>query len=427
MNVLLLGSGGREHAILRALRKSACVDRIHAAPGNAGMSAETPCHRVDPMNPDAVIELAYALKPDLVIIGPEGPLCLGVADALRNEGYVVFGPGRQGAMLEGSKSFAKAFMKRHGIPTADFDICVSLSDVSAALARRRPPFVIKADGLAAGKGVVIADTVQEAKDAASGMFAGSFGESGKTLLVEDFMAGDELTLLTVTDGTTLRTLVPSQDHKRVFDHDKGPNTGGMGAFAPVPWLDAGLMDRIRREILDPTVRGLQSERIPYRGALYFGLMITPEGAPKVVEYNVRFGDPETQAVLPLFEEDFARALLACAEGRLENAPWRNASQYAVDVVLTSGGYPGKYPTGIPITGIREAESMDHVSVLHAGTALKDGELVTSGGRILNVVATGNTLEEAIERAYRGVECISFDGAHFRRDIARKGRKGGMMS
>ena len=427
MNVLLLGSGGREHAIVRALRKSPGVGRIDVAPGNAGMSAETPCHPVDITNPDAMLELAAALNPDLVIIGPEGPLCLGVADSLRKEGHVVFGPGRQGAMLEGSKSYAKAFMKRHGIPTADFDICVSPSDVSAALAKRRPPFVIKADGLAAGKGVVIADTVREAEDAASSMFAGAFGESGKTLLVEDFIVGDELTLLTVTDGTTLRTLASSQDHKRVFDGDKGPNTGGMGAFAPVPWLDAGLTDRIRREILEPTLRGLQSERIPYRGALYFGLMITPEGAPKVVEYNVRFGDPETQAVLPLFADDFARALLACAEGKLESAPWGNATQYAVDVVLTSEGYPGKYPAGIPITGIREAESIEHVSVLHAGTALRDGKLVTSGGRVLNVVATGDTLEEAIERAYRGVECISFDGAHFRKDIARKIRKGGRPS
>ena len=421
MNILLLGGGGREHAILRALLKSKDVSRIDVAPGNAGICMEAICHDVNPVDTRAVLSLAETFRPDLVLIGPEAPLCAGIADDLRSAGFAVFGPGRQGAMLEGSKCFAKAFMRRHSIPTADFDICTSRSEVSAAIAKRRPPFVVKADGLAAGKGVIVAESPSDAEKAAAAMLSGSLGNSGKTLLVEDFLPGDELTLLTMTDGETLRVLAPSQDHKRVFDRDKGPNTGGMGAFAPVPWLTETMKNEINTRILLPTILGLQSEGIPYRGVLYFGLMIDANGSPSVVEYNVRFGDPETQVVLPLFGGDFAQAVSACASGKLGTVPWNISPGYAVDVVISSGGYPGTYETGLPIRGIREAESSCNVSVLHAGTALRDGRAVTSGGRVLNVVATGDTLDDARERAYRGTGCIAFDGMHFRTDIARKER------
>ena len=420
-NVLVVGGGSREHAIVWALSKSGAVGTIHAAPGNAGMASLAVLHPSAGLSAGELLPLLRAHSIGLVVIGPEVPLAAGLADDLRNEGLSVFGPGKAGAMLEGSKLHAKKFMERHGIPTAPWDLCSTVDEVRSALEKRRAPFIVKADGLAAGKGVVVASSMEEAIPAARGMIEeGLLGESGRKVIVEDALEGEELTVLALTDGLTWRMLPPSQDHKRVFDGDRGPNTGGMGAFAPVPWVDSSLCDRIRNLILEPSFRGLREDGIPYCGILYAGLMIGSDGMPRVIEYNVRFGDPEAQVVIPLLEGDFGEMIIACCEGRLGEVSFREPARWSADVVLASGGYPGSFEKGKKITGLDEAAGMTDFLVFHGGTALDpEGHFITSGGRVLSAVGLGNSLEEAIAKAYEGASAISFENMHYRKDIGQK--------
>lgn len=426
INVLVLGGGAREHAIAWALSRSSVVGEVHAAPGNPGMAGVL-LHSVASLSPEEILSIVEGEDIGLVVVGPEAPLVAGIADALRERGLLVFGPGASGARLEGSKSFAKGFMERYGIPTAPWTLCTTVEEAQEALLRRQPPYIVKADGLAAGKGVVVSMSMEEALGAAKGMLEeGILGAAGKKIVIEDGLTGDELTVLVVTDGTSYRMLPPSQDHKRVFDGDEGPNTGGMGAYSPVPWVGKDLLGRIGREIVEPTLEGLEKEGIPYCGVLYFGLMVDSIGQPRVIEYNVRFGDPEAQVVLPVLEGDFGELLHACCEGRLEDFPWREPTKWAADVVLASGGYPGPFGKGKVISGLREADGRDDILIFHGGTSRSpEGEIVTSGGRVLSVVGLGTTLEEAVSKAYEEVERIAFDGVHYRRDIGKKAfRRGG---
>ncbi len=422
MRILVLGGGGREHALVWALSRRGGHE-VHAAPGHPGMLSRATLHPTDIDDGDAVVALARRIDPHLVVVGPEAPLVAGVADLLRTEGFAVFGPGASGARLEGSKTFAKKFMGRHGIPTAPFAVCQSLAEAQRALDQRTPPFVVKADGLAAGKGAFLPETREEADRLCQDLLEKRIlGESGKTVVVEDFLPGWEMTVLALFDGQSFRLLPPSQDHKRVAEGDQGPNTGGMGAYTPVPQADARLMHKIESRILEPTARGLQEEGIPFCGVLYVGLMVVG-GEPYVVEYNVRFGDPEAQVVLPALDMDWAEAFLACAQGDLASYPWPSESPRAtVGVVLASEGYPGPYEKGRVISGLEALAGRDDVMVFHAGTIKNSsGEVVTAGGRVLTVVGRGNDLEEAWEKAYEGVKKISFPGMHFRRDIGARAR------
>jgi len=417
MRILVLGSGGREHAIVRKLAESRKAGEILASPGNggtAGIAVNVPDLVID--DPRAVAAFAAENAVDLVVIGPEGPLVAGVADAIELLGIPVFGPIGMAAKLEGSKAFAKGLMRRHRIPTADSRCFNRGEQARQYLADRRLPIVVKADGLAAGKGVTIATTAEEAETAIEECFAGRFGAAGSNVVLEEVLTGPECSLLAFTDGETLLPMVPAQDHKRAFDGDIGPNTGGMGVYSPVPAVDASTQ-RAMVEMLRRTVDGLRAEGIRYRGVLYGGFMLTAEG-PKVLEYNARFGDPETQVILPRMRTDLVDAMLAVAEGRLDEINLLWSDDAAVSVVLASGGYPGDYETGKVISGIPEAEALEGVTVYHAGTALReDGEVVTAGGRVLNVTALAPTLAEARARAYEGVSRISFDGMFFRSDIA----------
>lgn len=420
MKILILGRGGREHALAWSLARSPLVEALHAAPGNPGIAQWATCHDVDPCDPQAVVALAGELSVDIIVPGPESPLVAGVGDALEDLGFPVFGPGKAGARLEGSKAFSKSFMARHGIATAPFDLCTTVAEAQKALAKRSAPFVVKADGLAAGKGAFILDTYDEALAICRDLLDGeTLGEAGKTVVIEDHIAGTELTLLAVTDGKTVRLLPPSQDHKRIFDDDKGPNTGGMGAYAPVPWADAALLERIDRDLLLPTITGLKEEAIPFRGVLYVGIMVDNKGKPWVLEYNVRLGDPEAQAVLPIFGGDWAAVVAACCEGRLGELDWPSPRAASVAVVMASDGYPGPCRKGDVIAGIDDIKG-DQILVFHAGTAKNGaGQIVTDGGRVLAVVGLGDTLFSARDRAYEATRLVSFDGAHYRKDIARK--------
>lgn len=417
-NVLVLGGGGREHAMVQALSKSESTGKIVCSPGNAGMHSPVVLHDMDICDCKQVLEACGMHDIDLVAVGPEAPLAAGVADTLRAGGVSVFGPGRDGAMLEASKAHAKKFMRRHGIPTADFDICTTVQECERALLTRKPPYVIKADGLAAGKGVFLPEDPGEAVSICRELLSGEkLGEAGKKIVIEDFMPGRELTVMVMTDGATYRVMPPSRDHKRVWDGDKGPNTGGMGAYAPVG-LPEDLMPKIEQEILKPTLEGLRADGVDYRGALYLGLMIPHGGQDvSVVEYNVRFGDPETQVVFPLYGGDMALALAACAKGRLADISDWGFSRSSLCVVLVSKGYPGEYETGHPIDGLGSESALPDTYVCHAGTKPGDGgKVCTDGGRVLTVVGVGDTFEEAKERAYERIGRISFAGMHFRHDI-----------
>lgn len=421
MKILLLGGGAREHAIAWALSRSQKVEALFAAPGNPGIARFGTCFPIDPCDSASVLEIVRNTGADLVVAGPEAPLVAGVADALREARVAVFGPGKDGAMLEGSKAFAKRFMQRHGIPTAPFDIVVDMKQAEAALRKRRPPYVVKADGLAAGKGAFIPDTLEEALDICRRLLIqGELKQAGKTVVIEDFLPGTEMTILAVTDGRTVRQLPSSQDHKRIFDGDRGANTGGMGAYCPVPWADEELLDRIQRQILEPTVNGLKSEGIDFCGVIYAGLMIDSQRNCRVLEYNVRLGDPEAQVVLSAFTGDWAEVVEAACEKRLHRISWSRTGKTAVGVVLASGGYPGEYRKGYRILGIEEAEKEEGVLVFQAGTRL-DPELglVTSGGRVLTVVGLSETLETAREKAYEAVSKIGFTDVYFRTDISAK--------
>lgn len=422
MNILLLGSGGREHALAVALAASPRCDELYIAPGNGGTAAVGENVLLDAEDPAAVADFARETGCGLVVIGPEAPLVVGVADAVRAVGIPCFGPGAEGAQVEGSKKFSKELMERAGVPTAAY---ASFTDEAAALAYVRDqgaPLVVKADGLAAGKGVVVATELSQAEDAVRACFDGAFGKAGATVVIEEMMTGPECSLLAFTDGETVRPMCTSQDHKRALEGDRGPNTGGMGAYAPVPIVTdeehAAMVDA-----LEMTVAQLHAEGIDYRGCLYGGFMLTPAG-PKVLEFNARFGDPETQVVIPRLENDLVEVMLAVAEGRLSEVELRWSDRWAVTVVLTSAGYPGSYEKGKVITGVEDAEAMDDVTVYHAGTALTDaGELVTSGGRVLDVTALGDTFEAARDRAYAACEKIQFEGKTLRHDIGLRALRG----
>jgi phosphoribosylamine--glycine ligase len=421
VRILVLGSGGREHALAWRLRRDPDVSHILCAPGNPGMAALTWTAAVDPADPAAVAALVRRERIDLTVVGPELPLSRGIVDHFASEGLSILGPSRAAADLECSKAFAKAFMARHGVPTAGYVTCESEAEARDVLASGRfgLPVVLKADGLAAGKGVVVAPDRQAAEDAVTAMMRDRrFGDAGARLVIEQCLTGPELSFFVLADGERAIPLGSAQDHKRAYDNDEGPNTGGMGAFAPSPLCTPELEARILSEVVAPVIVGMRAEGRPYRGFLYCGLMLTPDG-PRVIEFNVRFGDPEAQVVLPLVEGNLALALAAAAAGDLRGHAVSTRPERAVGVVLASGGYPDAIETGKPITGIADAERADEVTVFHAGTAVRDGALVTAGGRVLTVVGRASTFESAMARAYAAAEHISFDRLHKRMDIGKK--------
>jgi phosphoribosylamine--glycine ligase len=421
MRVLIAGGGGREHALAWRLSREPGVTAILCAPGNAGIASIARIAAVDPADPDALLALAERESIDLTVIGPELPLDRGVVDRFRAAGRRVFGPPRAAAQLECSKVFAKGFMSRHGIPTARYVVCASSADARRVIASGefRFPVVLKADGLAAGKGVVVAASRAEA-DAAirAAMDEQQFGAAGAQLVIEECLEGPEVSFFALCDGTRAIPIASAQDHKRIFDNDQGPNTGGMGAFAPSPLLDGATRAGIMRDVIDPVLRGMRAEGTEYRGFLYAGLMMTGAG-PKVIEYNVRFGDPEAQVVMPLIDGELLPLLLASADGDLGDRRVTLHGGVSVGVVLAAAGYPGPVTTGVPISGLDKAGQVPGVTIFHAGTAMRDNRTVTAGGRVLTVVATGNDYQEAIDCAYRSVSAISFEGMQYRRDIGRK--------
>lgn len=422
IDILLLGSGGREHALAKKLAESPRCGTLYIAPGNGGTLQEGVNVALAEDDPEAVAAFAREEGIGLVVIGPEAPLVAGVADAVRAAGIACFGPGAEGAQMEGSKRFSKELMERAGIPTAAYG---SFTDEEAALAYVREqgaPLVVKADGLAAGKGVVVATEQGQAEEAVRECFAGAFGDAGSTVVIEECLTGPECSLLAFTDGKTVRPMATAQDHKRALEGDRGPNTGGMGVYSPVPIVTDEELAVMKRVMVD-TVAELAAEGIDYRGCLYGGFMLTPEG-PKVLEFNARFGDPETQVILPRLKNDLVDVMLACAEQRLDEVELSWRDEWAVAVVLTSAGYPGSYEKGKVITGVEDADALDGVIVYHAGTAVTDaGELVTSGGRVLAVTALGDTFEAARDLAYAACEKIDFEGKTLRHDIGLKALRG----
>jgi phosphoribosylamine---glycine ligase len=422
MKVLVVGGGGREHALAWKLQNEAGT-QVFCAPGNGGIGRVATVVPIKVDDLDALAAYAEQERIDLTVVGPELPLNLGISNLFTSRGLKIFGPSQAAAQLECSKAFAKDFMARHGIPTARYRVCATSADARDVVARGELgfPIVVKADGLAAGKGVVVARNKQEA-DAAiqAAMDERQFGSAGSRVVLEECMTGPEVSFFALCDGTRAMPLMTAQDHKRIFDNDEGPNTGGMGAFAPSPLVDAAMQAQIMRRIVDPVVAGMRADGHEYRGFLYAGLMMTCEG-PKVIEFNVRFGDPEAQVVIPMIEDALAPHLLAAAEGRLLDRPLTFTDQKHVGVVMASEGYPAESPTGRSIEGLDAAQDRRGVVVFHSGTTLDaaSGKIVTAGGRVLTVVARGDSFETAIERAYDGVSQIHFDGMQFRRDIGRK--------
>ena len=415
MNILVIGSGGREHALFWKLSESPQTERIYAIPGNPGMGEMTDIAVTDNA---AILQFAKEKDIGLVVVGPEVPLMNGLVDDLEAAGIPAFGPRANAAEIEGSKSFAKDLMKKYGIPTARYEVFAEAEAARAYIRSEGTPIVVKADGLAAGKGVVVAMTEQEALDAVDAIMEhNSFGDAGARVVIEEFMEGEEASLLAFTDGTVIRPMISAQDHKRAFDGDKGPNTGGMGTYAPAPVMTPELTERAVEEILKPTISAMEKEGRVYRGCLYLGLMITADG-PKVVEFNARFGDPETQVVLPLLDGDLVQIMHACAGGTLADVPIRWKDGAAVCVVLAAGGYPASYEKGNEIYGIGNAEKLGAL-VFHAGTAKKNGKIVTNGGRVLGVVGMGKDIASAVQSAYDAVDQISFKGEYHRKDIAHR--------
>lgn len=421
IDILLLGSGGREHAIAKKLAASPRCGKLYIAPGNGGTSQEGENISLDENDPIAVAAFAKDHGCGMVVIGPEAPLVVGVADAVREAGIPCFGPGAEGAQMEGSKLFSKQLMERAGVPTAAYG---SFTDEQSALDyvnAQGAPLVVKADGLAAGKGVIVATELEQALDAVHECFSGAFGDAGNTVVVEEMLTGPECSLLAFTDGITVRPMATSQDHKRALEGDLGPNTGGMGVYSPVPIVTPEEHETMVA-IMHQTVEQLHREGIDYRGCLYGGFMLTPAG-PKVLEFNARFGDPETQVILPRLQNDLVDVMLACAEQRLDEVELSWCDDWAVSVVLTSAGYPGSYEKGKVITGIEDAEALDGVTVYHAGTREQDGQILTNGGRVIDVTALGATFEDARNLAYAACEKIDFEGKTLRHDIGLRALKG----
>ncbi len=432
MKVLVIGGGGREHAIVKALQQSDRVTELVCAPGNGGIAADARCVAVNAGDLDDLMRLIAAERPDFTVVGPELPLSIGFVDAMLARGLRVFGPTQAAAQLETSKAFAKQFMQRHNIPTAKYAVCETPESVDDALGLFSAPVVVKADGLAAGKGVVICEDIEEARETAKSMLAGtgsgaSLGAAGARVVLEEFLEGEEVSLLLLSDGGTLAPMLPAQDHKRAGDNDTGPNTGGMGAYCVPSLLEPEMLDWIVEHIAQPTIDGMCAEGARFVGVLYCGLMMTASG-PKVLEFNTRFGDPETEAILPLLKSDLLTAFEACAEGRLSDHQLRWHDGASACVVAASGGYPGKFTSGYEIANLADAAKIPDVTVYHAGTAAKDGKIVTSGGRVLCVAATGGTLDAALDKCYAALARVKFDGMYYRRDIgnraigARRGEK-----
>ena len=419
MKVLVIGSGGREHALVWKLRQSPRVTKVYCAPGNGGMTGDAECLSVDIKSLESLTALAHKLQPDLTVVGPELPLQLGVVDEFTRRGWRIFGPTKAAARLETSKSFAKQFMQRHRIPTAHYAICGSLDEVEAALSHFSTPIVVKADGLAAGKGVVICKTKEEVIAVASEMLSGKMvGDAGSRVVLEECLEGEELSFLVLSDGERVAPLVAAQDHKRIGDEDIGPNTGGMGAYSTKSLMDEQMTSWLIQHVAKPVVDGMKAENAEYRGILYCGLMMTARG-PMVLEFNCRFGDPETQPILMRLDSDLVEALEASIEGRVSEGDFRWSDDASVCVVMSSGGYPGTFEAGKKITGIEEANQVEGIKVFHAGTGRQNGDYYTSGGRVLGVTARAANLHTAVDRAYLAVSKISFAGAHYRKDIAAR--------
>ncbi|MCD7893564.1 MAG: phosphoribosylamine--glycine ligase [Erysipelotrichaceae bacterium] len=414
MKVLVIGSGGREHAIAYALHKSEKVDEIHAIPGNPGIAEIGTCHEVSVEDLDGILKFVEDNHIDFTVIGPEVPLCMGLADLLEDHGHKVFGPRKEAANLEGSKAFSKDFMERHHIPTAAYKEVNSYDEAIVALNSFDYPVVVKADGLAAGKGVVICENEDEAKAALKNLMVdGALDGAGSKVVLEEFLTGFECSLLCFVDNDTIVPMVSAKDHKQIYDNNKGPNTGGMGTVSPNPFLPEGMDEIFKTEILDPFMQGLKEDHLDFRGVIFIGLMIE-NNQPKVLEFNVRFGDPETQVILLRLESDLFDIMYGVSTNTLKDVEVKWSNQQVTCLVLASGGYPASYPKGKVITGLDQVD--DDIVVFHAGTAIKDNNIVTSGGRVLNICAMGKSLEETREKVYKAAEVIDFDGKYYRHDI-----------
>ena len=422
MKVLVIGGGGREHALVWKLAQSPRITKLYCAPGNGGIALDAECVPADVKNLDSLVALATKLKPDLTVVGPELPLTLGVVDEFQSHGWPIFGPTRAAAQLESSKSFAKEFMQRHRIPTAHYAICKTIEEVRATLPHFHTPIVVKADGLAAGKGVVVAKTKEEAASVAAEMLSGKMvGAAGTLVLLEECLTGDELSFLVFSDGERVVPLVAAQDHKRVGDGDSGPNTGGMGAYSTATIIDEKMRDWLVHHIAEPVIAGMKAEGAEYKGVLYCGLMMTARG-PMVLEFNCRFGDPETQPILMRMESDLVEALEASVGGRVSEGDFRWSPEASACVVIASAGYPGTFEAGKKIAGLESVSAMEGVKVFHAATSRRDDVYFTSGGRVLGVTARAPDLATAVERAYAAVSMIGFEGMHYRKDIAARALK-----
>lgn len=419
MKVLVVGGGGREHALIRKIKESDIVDSIACCPGNGGISYDAECYNVSATDIDGVVHLAKEIKADFVVVAPDDPLVAGMVDALNDAGFATFGPKANAAIIEGSKVFSKDLMLKYNIPTAEYKVFDKAEDVIDYLKEKNEfPAVIKADGLALGKGVIIPETLDEAIAGVKEIMEDKiFGASGNNVVVEEFLTGPEVSVLAFTDGKCVKPMVSSMDHKRALDGDKGLNTGGMGTVSPNPYYTDDVAKECMEKIFVPTIQAMNAEGRTFKGCLYFGLMITPKG-PKVIEYNCRFGDPETQVVLPRLKTDIMDIFEAINNETLSELDIEWSDEACTCVIMASGGYPKSYPKGIEITGLTEGQ-LDGVTVYHAGTAINDGRLVTSGGRVLGVTALGNTLEEALEKSYAAVDKIKFENAHYRKDIGQK--------
>jgi phosphoribosylamine--glycine ligase len=415
MHILLLGSGGREHALAWKIAASPLVTKLWCAPGNAGIAREAECVALDISDHAAVIEFCKRNAVELVVVGPETPLAAGIVDDLTTAGIKAFGPSKLAARLEGSKGFTKALCTEFNIPTGAYRRFTNAADALAYVRAQGAPIVVKADGLAAGKGVVVAKTLREAEDAIAMMFDGAFGAAGTEVVIEEFLSGREISFFALSDGETAIPLASAQDHKRVFDHDEGPNTGGMGAYSPTPFVTPEIHAEIMAKIILPTVKGMKARRTPFRGILYAGVMLMPEG-PKLFEYNVRFGDPECQVLMLRMMSDIVPAMLAACDGQLKNFDLRWFDEAALTVVMAAKGYPGDYAKGTRIEGLDEAAKVEGVEIFHAGTLSKDGAILANGGRVLNVCASGKTVAEAQSRAYQAIDRIQWPEGFCRRDI-----------